>query len=144
MFGNCVQFIAEVKPRLPSGWQSALSWGELFAIANEHGDMISVHTDPRWGGSMGLIARARRLTKKPILAKGIHATDDLVAKAFGAGADYVLVVGRIPTTNPERCLIEPRTVAELRALPPTTMAVWNNRDLGRVDQPDNRKQETFA
>ena len=139
-----VTLIAEVKTASPSGWKSDRSWDELFAMANEHGDMLSIHTDPRWGGSMELVARARSMTEKPILAKGIHATDDLVADAFEAGAHYVLVVGRVPAINPELCLIEPYTLAELRELPPGMRAVWNSRDLRLLLQPNNRKSETFA
>ncbi|KKU48918.1 MAG: hypothetical protein UX68_C0006G0035 [Parcubacteria group bacterium GW2011_GWA2_46_9] len=143
MIGNVI-LIAEVKTESPSGWKSERSWDDLFAIANKHGDMISIHTDPRWGGSIELVARARGMTRKLILAKGIHATDDLVAEAFYAGADYVLVVGRVPAIQPQHCLIEPHTVAELRELPPTTLAVWNSRNLHLLYQTDNRKSETFA
>jgi len=144
MIGN-VMFIAEAKPQSPSGWRSDRTWEELVAIAAgcEYADMLSIHTDARWGGSMELVARARSMTEKPILAKGIHATDDLVAEAFGAGAHYVLVVGRVPAIKPELCLIEPHTVAELHELPASTMAVWNSRDLRKLSQPDNRKSETF-
>lgn len=142
MIGN-VKLIAEVKTNSPSSWKSERGWEELFAIANKHGDMISVHTDPRWGGSMERIAWARQTTDKLILAKGIHATDDLVIQAFQAGADYVLVVGRISSVKPQHCLIEPYTVAELRELPPSTLAVWNSRNLQLLNQPDNRKSETF-
>ena len=92
---------------------------------------------------MELVAQARKMTNKLILAKGVHATDDLVAKAFEGGADYVLVVGRVPAINRELCLIEPDTIAELRELPPSTLAVWNSRSLRLLNQPDNRKSETF-
>lgn len=126
---NGVQIIAEVKTRSPFGFQAEKSWEELFAIATRVGDMVSIHTDPRWGGSMDLVAKAKRLTDKPILAKGIHATDELVREAFEAGADRVLVVGRVPSVHPERCLVEPNTLDELRALPSTLSAVWNARDL---------------
>lgn len=145
MIGN-VMFIAEAKPQSPSGWRNDRTWEELVAIAAgcEYADMLSIHTDARWGGSMELVARARCMTEKPILAKGIHATDDLVSDAFEAGANYVLVVGRVPAINRELCLIEPYTLDELRALPPGTRAVWNSRDLRKLNQPDNRKSETFA
>lgn len=145
MIRGTLQFIAEIKVQSPSGWHSRLSWEELFAIADKSpaADMFSIHTDPRWGGSMELVSRARALTNKPIVAKGIHATDDLVEEAFEAGADYVLVVGRIPGIQPDRCLIEPYTIAELAVLPEGTRAVWNSRDLRKLDQPHDRKSETF-
>lgn len=131
MIGN-IQLIAEVKTASPFGFKSDKSWDELFQLANTYGDIISIHTDPRWGGSFELIRKAKSLTKKPILAKGIHETDDLLLKAFEAGADYALVVGRIPNI-PEgllkKCLVEPNSLEELKSIPSDLKVVWNSRDL---------------
>lgn len=135
-----MQIIAEVKTHSPFGWQSPQSWDELFAIAESVGDIISVHTDPRWHGSFELIKKARALTTKPILAKGIHASDQDVQAALDAGADYVLVVGRIPDSHLDKCFIEPNSLAELLTLPAGTKAVWNSRDL----KTGGLKSETFA
>ena len=66
------QIIAEVKTQSPFGFRSDKNRDELFAVANQIGDIISIHTDPRWGGSFELVKKARALTKKPILAKGIR------------------------------------------------------------------------
>jgi indole-3-glycerol phosphate synthase len=121
--------IAEVKTHSPFGYAAKESWDELFAVANRSGDIISIHTDPRWNGSFDLIKKAKQLTSKPILAKGIHATDVDVQKAIEAGADYVLVVGRVPVIHGDKCIIEPNTLEELSALPASTKAVWNSRDL---------------
>ncbi len=121
--------IAEVKIQSPFGFRSEKSWEELFEVANAYGDMLSIHTDPQWGGSFELLARARAMTDKPILAKGIHSTDEEIERALALGADKVLVVGRIPAIHLEQCLIEPYTLAELRSLPLGTSAVWNSRDL---------------
>ncbi|MAJ97292.1 MAG: hypothetical protein CMI56_01585 [Parcubacteria group bacterium] len=46
------------------------------------GDIISIHTDSRWGGSFELLEKARGLTDKPILAKGIHKDDADIEKAL--------------------------------------------------------------
>jgi indole-3-glycerol phosphate synthase len=132
--------IAEVKTRSPFGYASGKGWEELFALADSVGDILSIHTDARWGGSFELIKKAKSLTKKPILAKGIHATDDDVRKAVDAGADHVLVVGRIPAVHREKCLIEPLTIAELRDIPNDLKVVWNSRDLS----DGGMKKETFA
>jgi hypothetical protein len=121
--------IAEVKTRSPFGWRSSHSWDELLALATRHGDMISIHTDKRWGGSFDLIRRARAHTDKPILAKGIHAKDSDIEKALEAGADWVLVVGRMPAIHQDKCLIEPESIVQLAVLPPGVRAVWNSRDL---------------
>ena len=94
---NGIEIIAEVKTKSPFGYVSGKDWAELFEIANIIGDIVSIHTDPRWGGSMELVKKARNLTSKPILAKGIHKSDDEIRQCLEAGADFVLVVGRIPT-----------------------------------------------
>jgi len=80
---------------------------------------------------------------QPILAKGIHASDDEVKAAFDAGATHVLVVGRIPEYCSMSCLIEPYTVEELRRIPAAYRAVWNDRDLRLLYQPENSKTETW-
>jgi indole-3-glycerol phosphate synthase len=134
-----MRIIAEVKTHSPFGWDSKKSWDELFNIANQIGDIISIHTDPRWHGSFDLIKKAKLLTEKPILAKGIHAKDSDIIKAIKHGADYVLVVGRIPKVNIERCFIEPMSIHELRSIPKDLKVVWNSRNL----KDGTRKQETF-
>jgi indole-3-glycerol phosphate synthase len=131
--------ILEVKTQSPFGFRSTKSWDELFRVAERHADMLSIHTDPRWGGSYDLVRKAKSLTKKPILAKGIHATDEEIIKALDAGADYVLVVGRIPGVHAEKCLIEPISLAELKTIPKNLKAVWNSRDLST----GGIKKETF-
>ncbi len=135
-----MQIVAEVKTHSPFGWKSPNNWRELFDIANEVGDIISIHTDPRWHGSFDLIAKARQLTNKPILAKGIHANDSEIVDALNAGADFVLVVGRIPSIHLDMCFIEPNTIGELAALDPRLKAVWNSRDLSS----GGMKEETFS
>jgi len=79
------------------------------------------------------------LTSKPILAKGIHLADSDVQKALGAGADFVLVVGRIPLVNLDKCFIEPKSLEELKNISKGCKVVWNSRDLSN----GNLKKETF-
>lgn len=134
-----VEIIAEVKTGSPFGFKSHKSWDELFTIANEIGDIISIHTDKRWGGSFDLIKKARTLTNKPILAKGIHVTDKEIQQAIDAGADYVLVVGRVPDIYLDRCFIEPLNLVELKTIPENVKVVWNSRDLSSGEL----KTETF-
>ncbi len=122
-------FIAEVKTESPFGWKSEKSWDELFDIANDHGDWLSIHTDYRWGGSFDLIEIARARTDKPILAKGVHSTNEEIKKAVENGADHVLVVGRVPGVYQERCLIEPLDVDQIFDFSDQTRLVWNQRNL---------------
>lgn len=135
-----IEVVAEVKTRSPFGYSSRESWDELFEIANQVGDIISVHTDFRWGGSFDLIEKARRLTSKPILAKGIHSNDKAVIKALEKGADYVLVVGRIPPMHLERCWIEPCDLEQLKLMPLDSRIVWNSRNL-QTGMPKNEAFE---
>jgi len=126
-------FIAEVKTKSPFGFYSKLFWRELFEVADNYGDWISIHTDYRWGGSFKFLRFVRTLTNKPILAKGIHATDDEVQEALRCGADKVLVVDRLPAEKyVEQCLLEISSLTDFRkALSkfPTAKFVYNNRDL---------------
>lgn len=135
-----MEFIAEVKTQSPFGWASQDTWEVLFSLANLHGDMISIHTDSRWGGSFEILKRAREMTKRPLLAKGIHTTDDEVKRAIEeCGADFVLVVGRIPSVYASQCIIEPYTLDELTKIPEGFRILWNSRDLAT----GGVKKETF-
>jgi indole-3-glycerol phosphate synthase len=133
--------IAEVKTCSPFGWESKESWGALFDLANESGDWLSIHTDPRWGGSFHHLYRARKKTGKPILAKGVHESDEEIRAAFGCGADYVLVVGRVPPSDlVANCILEPSSLRQMNLMPSTSKMVWNTRDL----RTGAFKSETFS
>lgn len=134
-----LQLILEVKTQSPFGFKSDKSWDELFLIADNHADIISIHTDIRWGGDFNLIRKAKSLTNKKILAKGIHNSDDDIINAINCGADFVLVVGRVPKVALEKCFIEVNSLKELESLPHNIKAVWNTRDL----ETGNLKKETF-
>lgn len=122
--------IAEIKPSSPYGYKSNRSWDYLKEIACQYGDMVSVHTNPLWAGNFDLIKRVRNWTQKPILAKGIHKTDDDIQRALDKGADKVLVVGRIPAEKfLPFCYLEPYTIEELVTYSNDVVAVWNSRDL---------------
>lgn len=135
-----VEIIAEVKTHSPFGYSSKNTWDELFEVANEIGDIISIHTDSRWNGSFELLKKARKLTQKPILAKGIHENDKLIQQAIDSGADWVLVAGRIPEIHQNKCIIEPLTLQELKSIPDNFLVVWNSRDLST----GGIKKETFT
>ena len=107
---NKKTFIAEVKTISPFGFKSDYSEKVLLNLALAHGDMISLHTDPLWGWSDNFAtqaAMAKNLGIK-VLAKGIHEKDEEIEWALNHGADYVLVVGRIPHYSLIKyCYLEP-------------------------------------
>jgi indole-3-glycerol phosphate synthase len=139
-------FIAEPKWKSPfiPDWKPEKPWQALLEEAEQYGDWISFHTEADWGSSLALFAEARKRTKKKLVAKGRHLTDRSIELAFNEGADYVLVVGRVPDLYPDyrdSLLLEPYTLRELAEIPSDAKAVWNSRDLrnrGLV------KTETFA
>lgn len=125
-----MEIIAEVKTRSPFHFTSTDSWEMLFEIAIEVGDMISIHTDSRWGGSMETLKRARGMTDLPILAKGYHRSNREIEMALGLGANKVLTVDFIPCPELiDNCLLEPLSLRGLMQLPEGSKAVWNARDL---------------
>jgi indole-3-glycerol phosphate synthase len=130
-------FIAEIKTISPFGYSSKEPFYKLMELAIEHGDWISVHDNALWGGDYDSISFVRKHTDKPILAKGIHGTDDSIRMALEHGADYVLVVGRVPDSEPLKkyCLFE--APLDYSKLTTTDKIVFNSRDLstGEINMP---------
>lgn len=144
---NTPTFIAEVKTKSPFGFQSNHSYDELFDIANEYGDILSIHTDPRWGGSMKRIKEAKSKTNKPILAKGLHVENEEIQQAFDSGANYVLCVGRIPSGFPlNKIFYEPLNFEEAtchfdflgKICHSVAAIVWNQRNIITGNKKDVR------
>lgn len=126
--------VAEAKTRSPFDPLYRKDWMHQFALASEYGDMVSIHTDAPWNGSYDLIGIARKLTDKPILAKGVCTTEEGYDEAIAAGAHQVLWVGVIP---PPRCRanswFEPTRIWRGNMLGPVAEAgipvVINSRDV---------------
>lgn len=120
--------IAEAKKKSP--WEGTISYlpmEDLIKKAIEQGDWISIHTEEPWGGSIETLKMARGMTDKPIMAKGIHRTNESIEIAFKAGADYVLCVGRMaPYDN---IIVEPASLADVKTFSSAKMLMWNRRDL---------------
>ena len=124
--------IAEAKIKSP--WDGKLTdkpMEQLIEQAISEGDWISVHTEEPWGGSLEWVRKARKMTRKPLLAKGIHAYDSNIMAAFDAGADYVLCVGRISgIKNKVRVIYEPRCLMDITSFGGYyDKIMWNRRDL---------------
>jgi indole-3-glycerol phosphate synthase len=146
-------FIAEVKTKSDlSGWKSPYSRDFLLDVAETYGDWISIHTHKYWGGSFDHIREARRrvdalprLRRPFVLAKGIHPSDDYIESSLQCGADYVLVVGRIPSRHSclrSKILVEMSTLEELALIPAGFKAVWNSRNLKAALQAHERGIKT--
>lgn len=116
--------VFEVKECSPFGWVSPLDKYTMLKIC-EGGDIISIHTNPLWGGSWEWLEEARKLTTKPILAKGFHDTITDVRRAFNCGANHVLTVGWWP--GDDRCWHECESLDELRESC-AAKTVWNARN----------------
>lgn len=136
-------FIAEVKTQSPFGFKSSHSFIKLMDTAIEHGDWVSVHDNALWGGDFETISFVRKNTRKPILAKGLHYTEDDINQALDHGADYVLVVDRLPMTSKtfDKCIIEHRDfeiVTREAKVFPEAKFMCNSRDLrtGRSKEKD--------
>lgn len=123
MVGRIV--VAEVKAKSPFGFVNPMPVEKQLRLCETVGDIVSIHTNEWWGGSWAWLALARRMTKKPILAKGFHATSADVQHALDCGADYVLTVGW--WNGDERCWHECESLAELAASA-APKAVWNSRN----------------
>ena len=129
--------VAEIKTMSPHGFKSPYDRNLLQTLAIENGDIVSVHTDARWGSTYYDLRDAAKYTKmrekgQKVLAKGIHPNDDCIKLALQEGADYVLVVGRIPSSEYlPKCWLEPTTVEQLDVMIQTgcDSIVINSRNL---------------
>lgn len=134
-------FIAEIKTESPFGFKSCFSFNFLVELAILKGDWISVHTNEKWGGKFEHLNYIRKLTKKPILAKGLHQNNDDIKKCLDLGADYVLCVNFIPSLNYlDRVLLEPHNLDifyQMYRKYPFLKFVYNSRDLntGEIKNP---------
>lgn len=138
-------FIAEIKPFSPFSGPSRYSMDVLRFTALQHGDWVAAHTDPRWHGSIEHLAETRAMMDhlcpdKPLLAKGIHATDQELVEVLQY-AHFALVVGRWPSHLPafvrRRLIFEPSDFHQLKKVMDETLpsrtdpekVMWNSRDL---------------
>lgn len=85
-------FIAEVKVQSPYGFRSQYEFDALLERAVSIGDALSIHTDPRWGGSWKSLETVCNKVSIPVLAKGLH-SEWKIHRAFECGATWALTVG---------------------------------------------------
>ena len=121
--------VAEVKDRTPfdPNYKVPDRYVQL-KICEEVGDIISIHTNPLWGGSYEWLAEVCKRVKKPVLAKGFHSTVSEVDRAIECGATYVLTVDYFPGEGYENiCWHECGSLHQL-AISDASYRVWNSRD----------------
>lgn len=105
-------FVAEIKTISPFGFSSPYQEKDLINLAIASGDIVAAHTSPLWGGGFRHLREVANLVHlrsdgKKVLAKGVHGFDEEIQAALDCGADYVLVVGRIPAKRYlSKCWIE--------------------------------------
>jgi indole-3-glycerol phosphate synthase len=144
-------FIAEIKTQSPFGFKARRNFASLMRIAIQYGDWISVHDNALWGGDFETISFVRNNTKKPILAKGFHSTDDDIKRALDHGADYVLVVDRVPEDYylHDKCLFEWSSFETFHKHAQENMnrcfekVVYNSRDLKTGEVKDVNEIQSF-
>lgn len=136
--GENITFVAEVKTKSPHGFTSIHSFQELLEMALSVGDIISIHTNPLWGGTPGMISKLSNEIDHPILAKGIHRTKADVERCLSLGAKYVLTYDFFDRKFVDQIWYEPSSIDALkkisRRLPEDAKVVWNSRNIstGRV------------
>jgi indole-3-glycerol phosphate synthase len=120
-----VLIVAELKMLSPFGYKNPRTLEDTLAQCEKVGDIISVHTNPLWGGSFEHLEDICKRANKPVLAKGFHDTTVDVRRAIECGATYVLTVGWWPDDT--RCWHECTTFDELKETD-APAAVFNSRD----------------
>jgi indole-3-glycerol phosphate synthase len=140
-------FIAEIKTKSPftRDGDEVPNFEDQMNLALEYGDWISVHDNALWGGDFDSISFVRQFTDKPILAKGIHGTDDDIMRALDHGANYVLVVGRMVYDQylRSKCLFEAPLYFLSNFSYEDLHVVYNKRDLrtGDIDWANGKLPE---
>lgn len=152
--------IAELKPRSPSRGvlRPDLDPDAQVAAYRPYAAAVSVLCDgPSFGGSLGLLARARAALEVPVLCKDFVVTEYQVAEAAAAGADAVLLLAALlPPPSLGRllglcgelglgALVEVHDLEELKEVLDTPAAIVgiNSRDL-RTLAVDLRRVEELA
>jgi indole-3-glycerol phosphate synthase len=100
--------IAEFKPRSPSRGpiRPGAKPEDIIPIYDRYADAISVLCDgPHFGGGYPLLAAARALTDRPILAKDFVVDVYQIAEARRAGADAVLLMMSVLADEDARHLL---------------------------------------
>jgi len=121
--------VAEIKQRSPfDGWVNPLRWREQLEICESVANVISVHTNPLWGGSWRHLEAVANTTSLPVLAKGFHDTVFDVQRALDCGADCVLTVGWDGGPLLRHCWFEVESRDQLINADETNWIVLNSRN----------------
>lgn len=120
-------FIAEIKTQSPYGFKSDKLFCELAEIACHYGDWVGVHTGALFSGCKQAIDLVRKMTDKPIFAKGFH-TNDEIPELLARGATYALMVDEYPNLDFGNNTVLVEWSSDNNPVK-SHKIVWNSRDL---------------
>lgn len=126
-----VGLIAEFKPRSPSRGEirPGARPAQIVPIYDRYASAMSVLVDrPHFGGGYDVLAEARALTERPILAKGFFVSRYQVVEARAAGADAVLLMASVLDDDVLVALYEDARALGMEAL----VEVHDDDELERV------------
>ena len=156
-----VALIAEFKRGSPSRGKinESADLKEFIKLFDEYADCISVLTEPEFfAGSIDDLAKARRLTKKPILRKDFIIDEYQIYEARKAGADAALLISelvgaeginrlmKVADSLGMDCLVECFSEEGLEEILKTRAKIIgiNNRDLNTMEEDFLRTQTLAA
>ncbi len=99
---NPYRIIAEVKKASPSKGVIREDFNpiEIAKIYNETADAMSILTEPHFfQGSIEYLKEINNFSKIPLLRKDFIVDEFQIAEAYGAGADFILLIAKALETN---------------------------------------------
>ena len=99
---NPYRIIAEVKKASPSKGIIKENFNpiEIAKIYNETADAMSILTEPHFfQGSIEYLKEINNFSKIPLLRKDFIVDEFQIAEAYGAGADFILLIAKALETN---------------------------------------------
>ena len=99
---NPYRIIAEVKKASPSKGIIKEDFNpiEIAKIYNETADAMSILTEPHFfQGSIEYLKEINNFSKIPLLRKDFIVDEFQIAEAYGAGADFILLIAKALETN---------------------------------------------
>ena len=135
-------YIAEHKPRSPFGWVGPDIPVEDFIGLHTDAGAYAVHVQEPWGGSWDTLARARAVTDKSVLVKGVLSERE-VGRVVASGAVALLIEGQndhLPVRLPVIEVTTPEALGRALQREPAWIVV-NARDIDTGEMHPERHDE---